>query len=62
MLPKKFSNIPKMFLLLGLLKKLKEDKRHAAINEFKHELKDLRNILNKIKELKLLREQKERKN
>ena len=51
-----------MFLLLGLLKKLKEDKRHAAINEFKHELKDLRNILNKINELKLLREQKERKN
>ena len=47
-----------MSLSLGLLKKLKEDKlRNTMIKEFKDELKDFKNILNKIKELKLLRQQ-----
>ena len=40
-----------MSLSLGLLQK------HAMIEEFKDELKDLKNILNKIKELELLRKQ-----
>ena len=47
-----------MSLSLGLLKKLKEDKlRNNMIKEFKDELKDFKNILNKIKELELLRQQ-----
>ena len=47
-----------MSLSLGLLKKLKEDKlRNMMIKEFKDELKDFKNILNKIEELELLRQQ-----
>ena len=53
----KSEEIPKMFLYLGLLKKLKEDSRNMVTERFKNELKDLKNMLNKIKELELLREQ-----
>ena len=43
--------ILKMSLSLRLLKKPKEEDKliHTMINEFKDELKDLKNILNKIK-------------
>ena len=53
----KSKQIPKMSFL-GLWKKLKEDKlRNTMTKEFKDDLKDLKNILNKIKELELLRAQ-----
>ena len=54
----KSKQIPKMSLSLELSKKLKVDKlRNTMITELEDELKDLKNILNKIKELELLREQ-----
>ena len=46
-----------MSLYSGLLKKLKEDSRNTMIEKIKNELKDLKNMLNKIKELELSREQ-----
>ena len=51
------SKIPKMSFSLVLLKKLKEGKLRNTIEEFKDELKCLKIILNKIKKLKLLKEQ-----
>ena len=47
----------KMSFYSGLLKKLKEDSRNAMIKRFKNELRDFKNLLNKIKKLELLREQ-----
>ena len=45
-------------LSLGLSKKLKKEKRKKTmIEQFKEELKDFKNILDKINELELLREQ-----
>ena len=49
--------MPKMSFYSRLLKKLTDDSRNKMINRFKNELKDLQNILNKIKELELFREQ-----
>ena len=46
-----------MSFSVGLLKKLREDQLSTMIEEFKDELKDFKNILNKIKKLELLREQ-----
>ena len=46
-----------MSFSLVLLKKLKEGKLRNTIEEFKDELKCLKIILNKIKKLKLLKEQ-----
>ena len=46
-----------MFLYSGPLKKLKEGSRNMVTERFKNELKDLKNMLNKKKELELLREQ-----
>ena len=47
-----------LFLSLGLSKKLKKEKRKKTmIEQFKEELKDFKNILDKINELELLREQ-----
>ena len=48
--------MPKMSFYSRLLKKLTDDSRNKMINRFKNELKDLQNILNKIKELELFRE------
>ena len=48
--------MPKISFYSGVLKKLKEDSRNTLIKKFKNELQDLKNILNKIKELELLRE------
>ena len=45
-----------MSFSVGLLKKLKEDQLSTMIEEFKDELKDFKNTLNKIKKLELLRE------
>ena len=42
---------------LKLSKKLKEEKLGQTTEEFKDDLKSLKAILNKIKELELLREQ-----
>ena len=42
---------------LKLAKKLKEEKLGQTTEEFKDDLKSLKAILNKIKELELLREQ-----
>ena len=53
----KSKQMPKMSLYSGLLKKLKEDSRNTMIEKIKNELKDLKNMLNKIKELELSREQ-----
>ena len=53
----KSKQIPKISLSLVLLKKLKEDQVKNIIKEFKNELKDLKNIPNKINEPELLREQ-----
>ena len=49
-----------MSLSLRLLKKPKEEDklRHTVINEFKDELKDLKNILNKIKNQNYLENKK----
>ena len=55
-----YLKLPKMslFLSLGLSKKLKKEKRKKTmIEQFKEELKDFKNILDKINELELLREQ-----
>ena len=47
-----------MSLSLGLLNKLKENElRQTAIEEFRDKLKNLKNTLNEIKKLELLREQ-----
>ena len=47
-----------MSLSLGLLNKLKENQlRQTAIEEFRDKLKNLKNTLNEIKKLELLREQ-----
>ena len=48
--------MPKTYFYLGVLKKLKEDLRNTLIKKFKNGLQDFKNILNKIKELELLRE------
>ena len=53
----KSKQMPKMSLYSGLLKKLKEDSRNTMIEKIKNELKDLKNMINKIKELELSREQ-----
>ena len=54
----KSKQIPKMSLSLELSKKLKVDKLgNTMITELEDELKDLKTILNKIKELELIREQ-----
>ena len=49
-----------MSLSLRLLKKPKEEDKliHTMINEFKDELKDLKNILNKIKNQNYLENKK----
>ena len=55
-----YLKLPKMSLSLslGLSKKLKKEKRKKTmIEQFKEELKDFKNILDKINELELLREQ-----
>ena len=47
-----------MSLSLGLLNKLKENElRQTTIEEFRDKLKNLKNTLNEIKKLELLREQ-----
>ena len=46
-----------MLLSVVFFKKLREHQLRNTIKEFKHELKDLKNILNEIKKLELLREQ-----
>ena len=47
-----------MSLSLGLLNKLKENElRQTVIEEFRDKLKNLKNTLNEIKKLELLREQ-----
>ena len=47
-----------MSLSLRLLNKLKEEElRRITIEEFRDELKDLKNMLNEIKKLELLTEQ-----
>ena len=47
-----------MFRSLGSSNKLKEHKlRQTTIEEFRNQLKDLKNILNEIKKLELLRQQ-----
>ena len=45
----KSKQIPKISLSLVLLKKLKEDNLRNTIQEFKDELKDFKNLLNKVK-------------
>ena len=47
--------------LFGAFKETKEDQLKNTMKEFKDELKDLKNILNKIKELELSREQVQQK-
>ena len=49
--------MPKMSFYSGILEKLKKCSRNMMIKKFKYEYKDLKNILNKIKELELLREE-----
>ena len=50
--------MPEMFRSLGSSNKLKEHKlRQTMIEEFRNQLKDLKNILNEIKKLGLLRQQ-----
>ena len=49
--------MPKMSFYSGILEKLKEYSRNMMIKKFKYEYEDLKNILNKIKELELLREE-----
>ena len=46
-----------MSLFSGLLKKLKEDQLKNMMKEFKDELKHLKNVRNKTKEVELSREQ-----
>ena len=58
LLKSKSKQIPKMSLSLRLLNKLKEEElRRTTIEEFRDELKELKNMLNEIKKLELLREQ-----
>ena len=58
LLETKSKQIPKMSLSLGLLNKLKEEElRQTTIEEFRDKLKDLKNMLNEIRKLELLREQ-----
>ena len=52
----KSKQIPKISLFLRLLRKPKEDKSRNLMKKFKDELKDLKNILNRIKKLKVLRQ------
>ena len=54
----KSKQIPKMYFCLGLLRKLREDKLRNTVKEFRDKLKDAKIILNEIKKLELLREQK----
>ena len=54
----KSKQIPKMYFCLGLLRKLREDKLRNTVKEFRNKLKDTKIILNEIKKLELLREQK----
>ena len=54
----KSKQISKMYFCLGLLRKLREDKLRNTVKEFRDKLKDTKIILNEIKKLELLREQK----
>ena len=56
-LKNEYKQIWKMSPSLKLSKKLKEEKLGQTTEEFKDDLKSLKAILNKIKELELLREQ-----
>ena len=56
-LKNEYKQIWKMSPSLKLWKKLKEEKLGQTTEEFKDDLKSLKAILNKIKELELLREQ-----